>query len=50
LSRFARCDLRIVLTVSPVPLVATVTGSHVVPATIYSKSVLRIAAQEIAEA
>jgi len=40
---------RIVLTVSPVPLAATASGNHVLPATIYSKSVLRAAAQEAAE-
>jgi hypothetical protein len=40
--------LRIILTVSPVPLVATATGGHVLPATIYSKSVLRVAADEVA--
>lgn len=42
--------LRVVLTVSPVPLVATATGGHVLPATIYSKSVLRAAAGEVAAA
>lgn len=40
---------RIVLTVSPVPLAATASGNHVLPATVYSKSVLRAAAQEAAE-
>jgi len=40
---------RLVLTVSPVPLAATASGDHVLPATIYSKSVLRAAAQETAE-
>ncbi|WP_116092380.1 GSCFA domain-containing protein [Sphingomonas crusticola] len=40
---------RVVLTVSPVPLAATASGNHVLPATIYSKSVLRVAAQEAAE-
>ncbi|WP_420136642.1 GSCFA domain-containing protein [Sphingomonas sp.] len=40
---------RIVLTVSPVPLAATASGNHVLPATLYSKSVLRAAAQEAAE-
>jgi hypothetical protein len=39
--------LRIVLTVSPVPLVATATGGHVLTSTIYSKSVLRVAAEEV---
>jgi hypothetical protein len=42
-------NARFILTVSPVPLVATATGGHVLPATTYSKSVLRVAAQEIAE-
>jgi hypothetical protein len=41
--------LRFVLTVSPVPLVATAAGGHVLTATVYSKSVLRVAAQEIAD-
>jgi len=40
---------RVILTVSPVPLAATASGNHVLPATIYSKSVLRAAAQEAAE-
>ncbi|MDB5686800.1 MAG: hypothetical protein JWR77_1389 [Rhizorhabdus sp.] len=40
---------RVVLTVSPVPLAATASGNHVLPATIYSKSALRAAAQEAAE-
>ncbi len=38
---------RIVLTVSPVPLVATASGQHVLTATTYSKSVLRVAADEV---
>ena len=42
--------LRIILTGSPVPLVATATGEHVLPATIYSKSVLRVAAEEVVRA
>jgi hypothetical protein len=37
-------SLKIILTVSPVPLVATATGRHVLVATTYSKSVLRVAA------
>ena len=41
-------DVRIVLTVSPVPLVATATGEHVLTATTYSKSVLRVAAGQVA--
>jgi hypothetical protein len=40
---------RVILTVSPVPLVATASGNHVLPATTYSKAVLRAAAQEAAE-
>jgi hypothetical protein len=40
---------RVILTVSPVPLVATASGHHVLAATTYSKSVLRAAAQEAAE-
>ncbi|MBV8534581.1 MAG: GSCFA domain-containing protein [Alphaproteobacteria bacterium] len=38
--------LRIILTVSPVPLIATMSGQHVLTATTYSKSVLRAAAGE----
>ena len=37
--------VRIVLTVSPVPLVATASEQHVLVATVYSKSVLRVAAE-----
>lgn len=44
--RIIRPGLKIVLTVSPVPLVATATGEHVYTATVYSKSVLRAAAGE----
>lgn len=40
-------DAKIILTVSPVPLIATATSAHVLPATIYSKSVLRVAAQQL---
>lgn len=40
--------LRTILTVSPVPLVATATEDHVLAATTYSKSVLRAAAGEAA--
>ncbi len=42
-------NLKIIITVSPVPLVATATGTHVLTATTYSKSVLRAACQEITE-
>lgn len=41
---------QVVLTVSPVPLAATaVAGAHVLPATTYSKSVLRVAAQMLTD-
>jgi hypothetical protein len=42
-------NVKIVLTVSPVPLIATYTDEHVAVATTYSKSVLRVAASEIVE-
>lgn len=38
---------KIILTVSPVPLIATNSGQHVLTATTYSKSVLRAAAGEL---
>lgn len=38
---------KILLTVSPVALVATATDEHVLTATVYSKSVLRVAAGEL---
>lgn len=41
-------NFKLLLTVSPVPLTATGTGGHVLPATTYSKSVLRSAAGEFA--
>jgi hypothetical protein len=37
---------RILLTVSPVPLIATMESRHVLQATTYSKSVLRVAAEK----
>jgi hypothetical protein len=36
-----------ILTVSPVPLMATAGGQHVLTATTYSKSVLRVACEEV---
>jgi len=39
-------DLKVLLTVSPVPLTATASGNHVLVATTYSKSVLRAVAGE----
>lgn len=41
-------DLRILLTVSPVPLTATASGGHVLTATTYSKSTLRAVAGDLA--
>lgn len=42
-------DARMILTVSPVPLIATASNDHVLPATMYSKSVLRVAAQGLVD-
>ncbi len=41
-------SIRVVLTVSPVPLIATAETRHVLTATTYSKSVLRVVAGEVA--
>jgi len=49
LARAANPGLRVLLTVSPVPLTATATGRHALAATTYSKSVLRAAAGQLAE-
>lgn len=38
---------KVILTVSPVPLIATFEPRHVLQSTVYSKSVLRVAAEEI---
>lgn len=38
---------KVILTVSPVPLIATFEPRHVLTSTTYSKSVLRVAADEI---
>lgn len=48
LMRTLNPDLRILLTVSPVPLTATASGQHVLVATTYSKSALRAVAGEMA--
>lgn len=40
-------DIRFLFTVSPVPLTATASGQHVLPATVYSKSVLRAVCGEL---
>jgi hypothetical protein len=42
-------NAKIILTVSPVPLIATYENRHVLVSTTYSKSVLRVAAGEIAK-
>lgn len=41
--------VRVILTVSPVPLAATALDRHVVVSTAYSKAVLRVAAERLAE-
>lgn len=40
-------DLRVILSVSPVPLAATASKQHVLTATTYSKAVLRVAAEQV---
>jgi hypothetical protein len=40
-------NVRVLLTVSPVPLIATFEDRHVLTSTTYSKSVLRVVAEEI---
>jgi hypothetical protein len=42
--------LQIILTVSPVPLVATMEPAHVIQSSTYSKSVLRVAAETVRRA
>lgn len=49
IARDVKPKMRILLTVSPVPLTATASGNHVLAATTYSKSVLRAAAGEAVE-
>jgi len=49
LIRVINPQLKVILSVSPVPLVATATSNHVLTATTYSKAVLRAAAGEITE-
>jgi hypothetical protein len=41
--------IKIIITVSPVPLVATATQNHVLSATVYSKSVLRVVCEKLKE-
>lgn len=40
-------DIQVILTVSPVPLIATYEQRHVLVSTAYSKSVLRVAAEDV---
>ena len=40
---------KVMLTVSPVPLIATASGQHVLAATTYSKSVLRVACEQVCQ-
>ena len=49
LLRGIRPKLKVILTVSPVPLKATASIDHVLTATCYSKSVLRVAAHDVAD-
>ena len=42
-------DVRVILTVSPVPLVATYENRHVLVANTYSKAALRVVAEEVAQ-
>ena len=46
LSRYGHPDFHVIVTVSPVPLMATFTDRDVVLANTYSKSVLRVVAEE----
>lgn len=48
LEKFARPGFRMIVTVSPVPLGTTFTGRDVVEASTYSKSVLRVVAEDFA--
>ena len=50
LTRYGHPDLRIVITVSPVPLLSTFSKMDVVVANTYGKSLLRTVAQEWAAA
>ena len=45
--KIANPSIKFILTVSPVPLMATYTNDHVLSANEYSKSVLRVAAHEL---
>ena len=49
LIRQKNANMRVLLTVSPVPLTATAAGKHVLVSTTYSKSVLRAVAGQISD-
>ena len=49
-ARLLQPALRVLLTVSPVALAATISDNHVLTATTYSKSVLRVTAEMVAQA
>lgn len=49
LARNYNADMRFLFTVSPVPLTATASGDHVLTATLYSKSVLRVVCGTLTE-
>jgi hypothetical protein len=50
LIRTANPDVRVILTVSPVSLIATYEDRHVLVSTVYSKSVLRVVADAVTRA
>lgn len=50
LLRTVNPSARVLLTVSPVPLIATIEDRHVLVSTTYSKSVLRVAAEQVVAA
>jgi hypothetical protein len=47
--RAINAKVKVVLTVSPIPLVATAEDRHVLTSNVYSKSVLRVAAEELSK-
>jgi hypothetical protein len=47
--RAINATVKVVLTVSPVPLVATAEDRHILLSNVYSKSVLRVAAEELSK-
>lgn len=48
--RAKNSDVKFIITVSPVPLVATAEDRSVITSTVYSKAVLRVACEEISKA